>query len=152
MATASHTIEIDRSPAEVFALATDLARWPEWQEEVTRVTVEGAGGLQVGTRMHTTRKFGFRHMTMGTEVTTLDAPRAFAFRGIDGPVRGSGRVVLESLDDGARTRMTFELDFEGRGFGKLLVPLARRQASGQMARSHLALKQILEHPVASAAR
>ena len=45
----------------------------------------------------------------------------------------------------ARTRFTFELDFEGHGIGKLLVPLfVRRQAKKEMAESHRKLKERLE--------
>jgi hypothetical protein len=33
---------------------------------------------------------------------------------------------IEPLDDGARSRVTVELDFEGRGIGKVLVPLLVR--------------------------
>jgi hypothetical protein len=37
------------------------------------------------------------------------------------------------------------LDFEGRGLGKLLVPLVvRRQARGEMPKNSLKLKQLLE--------
>jgi hypothetical protein len=40
-----------------------------------------------------------------------------------------------------------ELDFEGHGIGKLLVPLVvRRQAKKELAQSHEDLKRTLEKP------
>ena len=59
--------------------------------------------------------------------------------------RTVNRRTFEPLDGGARTRLTFELDFEGHGIGKLLVPLVvRRQASTEMPQSHAQLKRCLE--------
>jgi hypothetical protein len=43
--------------------------------------------------------------------------------------------TVEALGDDARSRVTIELDFEGHGLGKLLVPLVvRRQAQREMPR------------------
>jgi hypothetical protein len=51
------------------------------------------------------------------------------------------------LDDGERSRVTIALEFEGRGIGKLLVPLLiRRQARKQLPRNEQVLKEILEQP------
>jgi hypothetical protein len=82
-------------------------------------------------------------MTM--EMTELNPPRSWAVRGIDGPVRGIVNGTVEPLDDGARSRVTIELDFEGHGLGKLLVPLVvRRQAQQEMPRNLQNLKERLE--------
>jgi hypothetical protein len=66
-------------------------------------------------------------------------------RPIDGPLRAGASITVEPLDGGRRSRVTFVLDFQGRGMGRLLVPdvvsrLARRQAP----RSYRNLKQRLE--------
>lgn len=82
-------------------------------------------------------------MTM--EVTEHSPPRRWAFRGIDGPVRAIVSGTVEPLGDGAWSRLTIELDFEGHGIGKLLVPLVvRRQARGELPRNQQALKERLE--------
>ena len=55
------------------------------------------------------------------------------------------RGTIDSLDDGARSRVTLELDFEGHGIGKLLVPLVvRRQAQKELPINVQNLKQRLE--------
>jgi hypothetical protein len=88
---------------------------------------------------------GKREQTMTSEVTEYDPPRGYAFRIIDGPVRALGEGRFEPLDDGRKTRFTFELDFEGHGIGKLLVPLiVRRQAAKELPESHAQLKKRLE--------
>ena len=83
---------------------------------------------------------------MTAEYTEYDSPRSYAFRVLDGPVRALGKGSFESLGEGERTRFTFEIDFEGHGIGKLLVPLVvRRQAHKELAQSHEDLKRTLEN-------
>jgi Polyketide cyclase / dehydrase and lipid transport len=88
---------------------------------------------------------GRRERAMTSEITEITPPTSWAVRGIDGPVRGIVKGRVEPLDDSARSRVTIELDFEGRGIGKLLVPLVvRRQAQQQMPRNMQRLKQRIE--------
>ena len=82
-------------------------------------------------------------MTM--EMTELNRPRSWAVRGVYGPVRGIVGGTIEPLGDGERSRMTINLDFEGHGIGKLLVPLVvRRQARMEMPKNQQRLKELLE--------
>jgi uncharacterized protein YndB with AHSA1/START domain len=140
------SIEIRRRPEDVFSYITDPSRLGEWQESVVSAHLEG-GPLGVGSRMIQTRRvdrFGYER-TMTMEVTEHDPPRRWAFRGIDGPVRAIGKGTVEPLEDGARSRLTIELDFEGHGIGKLLVPLvARRRARNEVPRNQRRLKERLE--------
>lgn len=81
---------------------------------------------------------------MTSELTEYSPPESYAFRVVDGPVRATGKGRFEALGD-ARSRFTFELDFEGHGIGKLLVPLfVRRQAAKELPESHANLKRKLE--------
>jgi len=139
-----HSVEISRSPEDVFAYVTDLSRFTEWQEGVVRAAVEGDQPMSVGSKTTMTRRVGGRERTMTTEVTEYSPPRRFAFRGIDGPIRPSGKGTIEPVGDGTRSRFTFELDFEGHGFGNLILPLVRRQARKELAKNHENLKQRLE--------
>jgi len=144
MASFTNTIEIDRSPEDVYAYLDDLARHGEWQNQIISVKVEGDGPTRVGTRATEVRRFGKREMTMTYEITEHDPPRVFAFRGLDGPVRPIGRGTVESLDDGKRSRVTVELDMTGHGFGKLLLPLAMSQARKEVPKNQQRLKERLE--------
>ena len=147
MAPIVHSVEINRRPDEVFAYVTDPSRFTEWQAAVSIASAEGSGPLQQGSRLVMTRKMGPREQTMTAELTEYDPPRSYAFRGLDGPVRAIGKGSLEPLGDGDRTRFRMEIDFEGHGIGKLLVPLVvRRQAQKEIVQSHEALKKRLEQP------
>ncbi|MGH3714385.1 MAG: SRPBCC family protein [Micromonosporaceae bacterium] len=134
-------IEIDRPPAEVFDYATDPSRFAEWQSDVVRVKIEDGNPPVVGARFITTRKLGG---TMTQQVTESDPPRHWAVRGVAGPIRPHVSITVAPLDDGARSRVTFSLDFEGHGVGKPLVPLVVRAARKGAPASYQNLKQRLE--------
>jgi carbon monoxide dehydrogenase subunit G len=143
VAQIAHSIEISRPPEDVFARLNDVSRWGEWQEDVLSARVEGDRPIEVGTRVTQTRRLGRRELTTTTEVTEYNPPRSYGFRGIGGPIRPIARGTVEPVD-GARSRVTLELDFEGHGPGKLVLPLVRRQARKTLVRQHERLKEQLE--------
>lgn len=145
MAPMVHDVEIGRSPEDVFSYVTDPTHFSEWQDAVVGAERLDVGPTRPGSRIKLTRKVGKRTVTMTSELIEYDPPKSYAFRVIDGPVRAKGRGRFEPLDDGARTRFTFELDFEGHGIGRLLVPLVvRKQAAQELPQSHANLKSRLE--------
>ena len=145
MASLVHSVEIDRKPEEVFAYVTDPSRFTDWQENVVSARLLDDGPARQGAKLAMTRRIGRREQSMTSELTAYDPPRSYAFRVLDGPVRAIGRGEFAALDGGERTRFTFELDFEGHGIGKLLVPLVvRRQANKELEESHASLKRKLE--------
>jgi uncharacterized protein YndB with AHSA1/START domain len=139
-----NTVEIARSPQDVFAYVTDPSRFTEWQDAVVSARLEGDGPPSQGSRLKLTRRTGRREQTLTTELTEYSPPRSYAFRGIDGPIRPIGKGTVEPVGDGERSRFTFELDFEGKGLGKLLLPLVRRQARQELLQTHENLKKRLE--------
>lgn len=144
MAAISESIEISRRPEDVFAYIDELSRHGEWQQQIVSVRVDTDGPTRVGTRATETRRVGGREQTMTYEVTEHSPPRSFAFRGIDGPIRPIGKGTVAPAGDGARSRVTIELDFEGHGIGKLLLPLVRSQARKQVPKDQQRLKERLE--------
>jgi uncharacterized protein YndB with AHSA1/START domain len=140
-----HSVEISRTPEEVFAYVTDPTRFTEWQDAVVSARVMDSNPVKQGSKVALTRRMGKREQTMTSEITEYSPPRSYAFRVTDGPVRALGKGRFEALDNGARTRFTFELDFEGHGIGKVLVPLVvRKQAAKELPQSHANLKTRLE--------
>jgi uncharacterized protein YndB with AHSA1/START domain len=143
MAPVRNTVEIDRPPEVVFPYVIDPARFPVWQPAVV------AGQLDrevcVGAVCTTTRKIGGSAREIHSQITEYDPPRRWADHGTDGPIRGIVAVDVEPVDDGTRSRVTIDVDFEGHGIGKLLVPLVvRRQAAREMPDNMRRLKQALE--------
>ena len=138
------TIEVERPAEEVFAYVTDPSTMPEWQQGCVSGHMD-APTTRVGSKCTTVRRIGGREREVTTEITAYDPPRRWADRGIDGPIRALVAVTVEPLADGTRSRLTIQLDFIGRGIGKLLVPLVvRRQAAGEMPENMRRLQERLE--------
>jgi uncharacterized protein YndB with AHSA1/START domain len=140
--------EVERPAAEVFAYATDPARFSEWQKGVVDGHMDGPGnGAQapaVGATCVTTRRIGGANRPATSELVHIDPPRTWGVRGVDGPVRAAVDVVVQPVTD-ARSRLTISVDFSGRGIGKVLVPLVvRRQARKEMPDNLAALKRRME--------
>jgi uncharacterized protein YndB with AHSA1/START domain len=139
------SVEIAGRAEEVFSYVTDPSRFPEWQQGVTSGRMEGAGAHGVGARCITTRRIGGAERAATSEVTEMSPPRRWAVRGLDGPIRAIVNVTVEPLNEPARSLVTIEVDFEGHGIGKLLVPLVvRRQAAKEMPTNLQTLKERLE--------
>ena len=150
MAPIVHSVEIDRRPEDVFAYVTDPSHFTEWQDAVVSARLMDDGPIRQGSKLTMTRRVGRGERSMTSELTDYDPPRSYAFRVLDGPVRAKGKGRFEPIGDGQRTRFTFELDFDGHGIGKLLVPLlVRRQAEKEVPETHAQLKRRLEGGAAS---
>ena len=148
MAPAVASAEIGCPAAEVFAYATDPARFSEWQKGVVDGHMDGPGnGTQtpaVGTKCVTTRRIGGTNRASTSELVHIDPPRTWGVRGTDGPIRAAVDVVVEPVT-GSRSRLTISVDFTGHGIGKILVPLmVRPEARKEMPGNLAALKQRME--------
>jgi uncharacterized membrane protein len=151
MAPLVDTVEIAKSPQEVFAYLDDLRRHGEWQTQIESVEVLTEGPTRVGTRAIDTRRVPGGRQKITYEITEHDPPRKAAFRGLDGPIRPQGSVTVEGFDDGTRSRVTLELDLVGHGIvGKLLAPIARRDARKHVPEDQVRLKERLESGAAAA--
>ena len=148
MAPVVTSTEIGRPAGEVFAYATDPARFKEWQKGVVDGHMDGpdsgTGTPAVGAKCVTTRRIGGANRPSTSELVQVEPPRAWAVRGTDGPIRAAVDVLVEPLS-GDRSRLTISVDFTGHGIGKILVPLmVRREARKEMPANMAALKQKME--------
>jgi uncharacterized protein YndB with AHSA1/START domain len=139
------SIEIARRPEEVFAYIDQLERHTEWQENLISVRRQTDEPPRVGTRIVHVRRVpgGPREFTI--EITEHDPPRQVSVRGVDGPVRPVATITIEPVADGSRSRFTQRLDLQGHGLlGKLVAPLARRDAAKAVPKNQVQLKELLE--------
>jgi polyketide cyclase/dehydrase/lipid transport protein len=140
------TAEVDRPAADVFSYTTDPTRFPEWQAGVVSGRLDDGddGGDGVGARCITVRRIGGAERPRTSGLVRLEPPRAWAVRGLDGPIRAAVDVTVEPLGD-TRSKVAIAVDFTGHGIGKLLVPLlVRRQAVKEMPANLARLKERLE--------
>jgi uncharacterized protein YndB with AHSA1/START domain len=138
--------EIERPAAEVFAYATDPARFSQWQKGVVDGRMDGPadGTPAVGAKCVTTRRIGGASRPSTSELVHIDPPWTWGVRGTDGPIRAAVDVLVEPVT-GSRSRLTISVDFTGHGIGKILVPpMVRREARKEMPANMAAFKQRME--------
>ncbi|GAB3285567.1 hypothetical protein GCM10027449_30840 [Sinomonas notoginsengisoli] len=141
--TATATIEIQRPVTEVFDYVTDPARFHEWQNGVVDAKMTEPGPSAVGSHWTTTRRLGPLNRPFTSVVTTMSPPNSWAVQGIDGPIRALVDVSVEAVNE-TRARVGITVTFAGRGIGRVLVPLVRRQAAKEMPANMERLRHTLE--------
>jgi carbon monoxide dehydrogenase subunit G len=136
------TIEVARTPDDVFAYLTDVSNLPAWQSGVRTAQIEDGGGPRLGARIRESRHMLGRELHTTLEVTEYDAPRVFSLRALDSPVPFVVRHELEPHDGGTLLTVT------GVGDAGLLPGFASgimaRRAEKQFRKDFERLKRLLE--------
>ena len=144
MAPIVQSVEIARSPEDVFTYLDDLERHGEWQSQIVSSKRETTGPTGVGTRATDVRRVPGRRQSITYEITEHDPPHKVTFKGVNGPVRPVGTVTVEPVGEGG-SKVTIELDLHGNGLlGAIIAPLARSQARRQLPEDQRQLKERLE--------
>jgi len=126
------TVEIARTPEDVFSYLTDVSNLPDWQAGVKDATLRDG-------RIEESRSLLGRELHTTLEVADQEEPRLFTLRALDGPVPFTVRHELEPAEKGTRLTVTAEGDVPGFAAG-----LLARRAEKQFRKDFERLKQILE--------
>jgi uncharacterized protein YndB with AHSA1/START domain len=136
------TIQVDRSPEDVHAFASDYRMMPEWRGGVSESVPLTDGPVRVGTRIRGGGKVLGRPVGIVIEVTALEPGSRFAYRGEAGPLRTHNVVTFEGVAGG--TKVTWTDGVELRGIFGLLEPLMGRMVRRGYEADLARLKAILE--------
>jgi uncharacterized protein YndB with AHSA1/START domain len=135
--------EIARTPAEVFAFATDPALLPLWQTNTVSAVPEEGLPLRVGSRIREVHRApGGKEMESVVEVAELEPDRLFALHVVEGSLPLDARLGFEPA--GAGTRLRFRVHGQPSGAARLAQPLLRRVLARQFRRDCEQLKRELE--------
>ena len=123
------TVVIDRPIEEVFAFLANGENDPKFSPRVLEIAKKTDGSTGVGTVYVSTVKDAGMKTSRRFEITTLDAPTRIRWseRSKNLITVSDGGYDLDVVSD-TQTKVTIRNTFEGRGFGKLLLPLALRAA------------------------
>jgi ribosome-associated toxin RatA of RatAB toxin-antitoxin module len=127
MIRGEQSTEIDAAPEAVFAVASDLERYPEWQDFLQRVSVRDRDPDGRATLVEAEADAKVTKLKLVLRATR-DEPRRVAWRAEGGDVKAlSGAFDLAEAGSG-RTRATFGLEVDpGFRLGLLLKgPVADR--------------------------
>jgi uncharacterized membrane protein len=140
MPEATNTLEIARTPADVFAFLADGLNGPRWRSGVIDVAHKAGEGQGTVYTQGVKGPFG-RRVAADYELTAYEPERRIGFRTVAGPVRPEGSYELEPASGG--TRLTFSLRWTPTGFARLMAPMVAKTMSSEVA--HLArLREVLE--------
>jgi carbon monoxide dehydrogenase subunit G len=130
------TVEIARTPDDVFDYLTEVANLPAWQSGVRSARREGD-------RIHESRHLLGRELSTTLAIEEEERPRVFAIRTLDSPVPFSVRHELEPNGSGG-TKLTVV----GEGHAGLLTGFAAgimaSRAEKQFRKDFERLKRLLE--------
>jgi carbon monoxide dehydrogenase subunit G len=139
------SIQIARRPEDVFSYATDFEKFPEWQVGAVSARKMADPSDGQGASAAVTRKVGPRKFARTEVIKGYHPPRTWTVEGIGGPLTANVHGTLDALRDGTATRVTIDMDFEGHGVGRFLIPRAARLAARRQLPKNLQnLKRVLE--------
>jgi hypothetical protein len=120
---------IDRPIDEVFAFLADGTNDPKFSPRVQEIRKTTDGPVGVGTVFESTVKDAGMKSSRRFELTALEAPTKIRWteRSKNIVTVPDGGYDLERVSD-TETRVTIHNQFEGHGFGKLVVGFAARAA------------------------
>jgi uncharacterized protein YndB with AHSA1/START domain len=112
-------------PSRLWAVLSDVERWPEWIEVYEEVRRRTSGPLAQGEQVHVKQK----GLAAGDwTVTELDEGHVFAWTSRQPGVRIVGRHVVSPEPDGG-SRLTLELEMSGWLSGPVGAVLGKKSRS-----------------------
>lgn len=137
-------ILIERSPAEVWAVVSDLGTHPEWRPALVEFRQVSEGPLAVGSRIREVLRWRGRELVLDDVVTALEPGGHFGITGGWKAADFDLDLRLEPIGDGA-TRVTFDWPLRPKSLlMKVAAPFLRRAMQRATAEEAQLLKELVE--------
>lgn len=133
------SLDIDRTPSDVFAFVADFRNMPRWYEAVEQVTSDG------GSRFHMVRSLAGGRAYNEVEVTSYQVDEEVTFASVSGPTPFTYHYRVEPAAHG--TRLTLDGEISGAGLpgpAGHLGALAGKFFQQGMKKNLQVLKRVLE--------
>ncbi len=138
---AEASVTIDRPPADVFAVLTDVPHQPDWSKGAGKILNVSENPAILGSTWTQISKFVGKEIEAHLKVTDYEANRRFGSQ-VDKPIPFRLLFVLEPVGTG--TNLTFTATGEPGGFFGVAAPLLRKAIKDTMSNDLDALKTQLE--------
>jgi carbon monoxide dehydrogenase subunit G len=129
------TVEIARTPEEVFDYLTDVSNLPRWQSGVHAATREGS-------QIHESRHMLGRELQTTLEIEEEERPQLFTLRAVNSPVPFTVRHRLEP--NGVGTLLTVVGEGDAGMLPGFAAGIMARRAEKQFRKDFERLKKLLE--------
>jgi uncharacterized protein YndB with AHSA1/START domain len=124
VASFSHTVEIARSPAEVFPWLLEEDKVPRWTGHLERYERLDDGAIGPGSRIRQVLEVSGRTIDVELEVTAYEPPSGAQTRFSTNGIEVVSSYALEAA--GAGTRLTQSIEAKPSGLSaRMLVPLVQ---------------------------
>jgi len=126
------TVEIDAPIEVVWAVLSDVERWPRWTESMSSVELVTPGPLREGSVAHVKQP----KLPMATfTVDGYEEGRSFSWTAAAAGVRSTGDHRIEATPTGTRATVVLEQSgamagFVGLAYAKLIRRYVRMEAEG----------------------
>ena len=137
-----HTIEIDRTPEDVFEFISQPHNFPHWQESLLEIR-EAKGPLRVGREVTEVRSFMGRKMETTWTCTEHEPHSRSSIEDEEGLVPFKGTFKLEPTEHGG-TYFTWTVETPGPPGIKVPAAIVGRMVKRQLAVDSGCLKELLE--------
>ena len=145
MPTVEESVDIDRSPEDVWAFLANTDNIPAFESQITHIEQVTEGDVGVGTRWKGGTNVLGRKFEWTTEMVEFEPPTRSRTKSVEGKL--PFEITYRLSPSGSGTLFTYRIDAEsglGGVFGKLGDPLVER-AQARTVRTNLAnLKELLE--------
>ncbi|HTP99540.1 MAG TPA: SRPBCC family protein [Casimicrobiaceae bacterium] len=142
MLRTSFSVDIARSPVDVYRVISNHENDVKWQSVVAEVQKLSAGPVRAGSRFrHVLALMGVR-MEAELEVAETRFGEAHAFSASGGPFAFDARVILVETAAGVHVRT--DIDGRARGLGHVAVVTLSHLRRREIAADHLRLKRLME--------
>ena len=131
------SVTIDRPPADVFAVLTDVPHHTDWAKGAGKILNVSENPANLGTTWTQISRLVGRDLEIHPKVNVCEANRKFGFQ-VDKPIPMEMLFVLEP--SGSGTKLTMNADGEPGGFFGVAAPLLRRSLRDTMSSDLAALK------------
>ena len=136
------TVEVARTPEDVFAYLTNVSNLPAWQSGVHSAQIEDAGPPRTGARIRESRHMLGRELNTTLEITGYDPPRTFVLKALNSPVPFTVRHELAA--SGGGTTLTVVAEGDAAFLPGFASGIMARRAEKQFRKDFERLKKQLE--------
>jgi uncharacterized protein YndB with AHSA1/START domain len=139
------SLDIRRSPSDVFAFIADFRNMPRWYEAVERITATTPASARTGARFRMVRSLPGGAAQNDVEITSYQQYNEISFTSIHGPTPFRYRYRLQPVTTGTRLTLDGDISAEGLpGTAARFGTLANQLFKNGMKKNLQVLKQILE--------